>query len=160
MTPLAPSNSESQSSAWESEVRRAAFYFRAALIEGGLEWELFKDFPRGVCGDTCLLLGQYLSNLGLGEWLYCSGSSYGPNGEFRSHAWLVQNGWIVDITADQFEDVTETVTFTRDWTWYRDRFPEQTMAMVAGTNYFDPQEGRRLLHDFQVLEQRANQASR
>lgn len=38
--------------------------------------------------------------------------------KFGSHAWLERGSWIVDITADQFPDVTESVIVTQDRDWY------------------------------------------
>ena len=64
----------------------------------------FKEFPKGSCGDAVLLLGKYLSDVGLGEFDYVLG---GVNE--KSHAWLQQNKLIVDITADQFDDQTEEI---------------------------------------------------
>jgi len=47
------------------------------------------------------LLAQYFRDLGLGEWEYVSGIR---SSDEQSHAWLEKDGWIVDMTADQFDD--------------------------------------------------------
>lgn len=105
-------------------VRAAATRFRAAL-------ELHRDhlaaislrrFPCGACGDTSDMLGQYLTDCGLGPWQRVSGTKYQP--KFGTHAWVEQDGLIVDITADQFDGVDEPVIVTTDWTWYA-RYPKQ-----------------------------------
>lgn len=35
-----------------------------------------------------------------------------------SHAWLAQNDWIIDITANQFADFHEPVIVCRDSEWH------------------------------------------
>jgi hypothetical protein len=94
----------------ETAVRAAASAFRAGLERGGLPMISLADFPKGSCGDTCELLGQFLADSGLGEWQYRSGQRDEP---FHTHAWLEQDGLILDITADQFPDVDEPVLLTR-----------------------------------------------
>ncbi|MDZ7322019.1 transglutaminase domain-containing protein [Kosakonia sacchari] len=69
-------------------------------------------FPVGCCGDTSELLAYLLyqqfgiaSELVSGRYKdfdHRSPASGLSNG--NSHAWLVVNGWIVDLTADQFKD--------------------------------------------------------
>ncbi len=83
----------------EVAVLVAASAFRAALERGSLRLISLVEFPKGSCGDTCELLGQFLADSGLGDWLYCSGQQDEP---FQTHAWLEQHGLILDITADQF----------------------------------------------------------
>ena len=82
------------------DVDAAARRFRAALDRHaralGLEGLL--EFPRGACGTACELLGQYLSDCGLGEWTYVSRVDAGGH----THAWLARDGVVVDITGDQF----------------------------------------------------------
>lgn len=98
-----------------SEIHTAAARFRSALEQGGLRLISLAKFPHGSCGDTCQLLGQFLVDSGLGDWRFCAGYRDDP---FRAHAWLEQDGLILDITADQFADVHESVWLTRDRTWH------------------------------------------
>lgn len=109
----------------DTPMRVAAIYaaatrFRAALERGGLQLVSLADFPRGSCGDTCELLGQFLMDSGFGEWLYCSGQRDEP---FYTHAWLEREGWILDITADQFDEVHEPVLLTQDHSWHARYLP-------------------------------------
>ncbi|SFB22781.1 Protein of unknown function [Nocardioides alpinus] len=60
------------------------------------------------------MLGQYLQDSGLGVWNYRSGVDAGG----QTHAWIEQDGWIIDITAPQFKDVKEAVVVTDDDSWY------------------------------------------
>ena len=70
----------------------------------------FKSFPRGSCGDAAPLLGTYLIEQGLCEFQYMLGD-YGKRTDINwsSHAWLQLDNLVVDITADQFPEITEKV---------------------------------------------------
>lgn len=99
--------------------QRLAVEFRdaiaAAVAQGRLESRQFERFPRGVCRDSAQLLGQYLQDSGLGVWNYRSG----VDADGQTHAWIEKDGWIIDITARQFQDVKEAVVVTDDDSWYR-----------------------------------------
>jgi hypothetical protein len=97
------------------DVKKAALSFRAlveAAPKGGLPISL-QNFPNGACGDTTLLLGRYLAELGHGEFRYYLGRRDG-----RSHAWLQRGPLIVDITADQFDDFEAPVFVADDSPWH------------------------------------------
>jgi hypothetical protein len=74
-------------------------------------------FPRRACGDTTDILGEYLTSLGLGSFLYISGTKSGKDKEI-THAWLLQGKLIVDITADQFPEVSDRVIVTERSPWH------------------------------------------
>lgn len=76
------------------------------------------SFPRGACGDTSLVLGQVLHDAGISGFDYICGNKYKDDGSCSSHAWLRRDGWIVDITADQFSDVDVPVIVTRNSGWH------------------------------------------
>ena len=98
------------------EVRSLAHVFRKAIIDSnGADLISFDDFPTGSCGDASILLGEYLYELGHGEWTYRSG--FREVG-VQSHAWIERNGWLLDITADQFDEISESVWLTRDRSWH------------------------------------------
>lgn len=80
----------------------------------------FCRFPLGACADSSLLLGTYLAEQGFGAFHYMLGS-YGDEfrGNFSSHAWLQQGELIVDVTADQFPDITAPVIVTHNSHWHR-----------------------------------------
>jgi hypothetical protein len=65
----------------------------------------FRHFPRGSCSDSSDLLGHYLTDNGLGRFDLVSGE----NANGQTHAWLENNEYIIDITADQFENKSEKV---------------------------------------------------
>jgi hypothetical protein len=96
------------------ELRKIAFNIRAILEEYGQKSKsnaVFNNFPRGACGGAVDIMGQYvIETFGL-DTKYVTG--YLPDGS--SHAWIVVNGIIVDITADQFGEDPVIVTRKSDW---------------------------------------------
>lgn len=110
-------------------VRAVSTAFRNAIerCKPRLTYIVFKEFPLGACGDTCDLLGRCLGEHGLQGWTYVSAR----RGE-RTHAWLEKDGVILDITADQFDDVDSPVLVTRDDTWHR-QFTVEDRRQVGGT---------------------------
>ncbi|WP_342439962.1 hypothetical protein NSS79_15140 [Paenibacillus sp. FSL L8-0436] len=73
----------------------------------------FERSPLGCCGDCSKLMTKYLLEQHYVKALYV----WGMRGE-QSHAWLEYDGLIIDITADQFDEVTEPVIITIDRAWY------------------------------------------
>lgn len=68
----------------------------------GFEW--LAAFPNGCCGTVSRALGGYLTSLGYKGINYVCG--------YRnevSHAWLEYNNCVIDITADQFFDCTDSI---------------------------------------------------
>lgn len=64
----------------------------------------FDRFPVGCCGDTSDLLAQYLYDHGIIA-KYVWGTWYGTTSyDSQSHAWLLVNDLIIDITGDQFRN--------------------------------------------------------
>lgn len=132
-------------------VRAAAVRFRAALEQGGLSHVTFKRFPVGSCGDASELLGEYLSDCGLGEWTY----RFGMRGA-ASHGWIEQDGVIVDVTGDQFGDGQPAVVVARASAWH-DGFVRAGGGRRAGLAYYSPDvPGDALRADYSVLRRRAD----
>ncbi len=75
---------------------------------------MFETFPHGACGHTSDLLGSYLrKQFGL-DALYIEG--YRPNcASYCPHAWLLVDGTILDITADQFGEASVIVAKSSPW---------------------------------------------
>jgi hypothetical protein len=136
-------------------VRDAATRFRRALEDGELETVTLAKFPKGACGDASELLGQYLTDIGLGQWSYRRG-----NDESRTHAWIERDDVIVDITGDQFDDVSEPVTVTTDHSWHDRRFPSSPGTRIAGLSYWDGPALEGMERDYAVLKHRADSARR
>jgi hypothetical protein len=90
-----------------------------------------QSFPRGACGDASILLGEYLHRQGQDVLDYVAGER---ESDLYSHAWLEKDGLIVDITADQFEGVSEPVIVTYDRTWHQQFvYPEDTHPALIET---------------------------
>ncbi len=107
---------------------------------------MFETFPQGACGHTSDLFGSYLiGELGLSAF-YIEGCR--PNMlSYCPHAWLLVDGTIVDITADQFGEASVIVTTSSPWHdgWDRevprlpfvsatgwDSYPEARKALSSG----------------------------
>ncbi len=67
-----------------------------------------KIFPKQCCDVASLLLAYRLRDLGFQNIERCFGYLDG-----ESHVWLQVNGWIIDITANQFPSVGDPVIVAR-----------------------------------------------
>lgn len=117
----------------ESELSKLARVFRVAISACDRK-ELFstlQEFPNGACGDASYLLAKYFEENGCGQFEYVVGEKR-PN--FHSHAWLEQDGVIIDITADQFEGINEPVLVTTDRSWHS-QFEEEDRHIADFERY-------------------------
>ncbi len=74
-----------------------------------------------------------------------------------THAWVERYGLIVDITADQFPDVSEPVVLTTNRTWHDARFPPIPSHDAANLDWFESNDNRAdALADYDVLKLRAD----
>lgn len=74
--------------------------------------EFFRKFPTGQCGHTSDILAQYLIDNGISPVMYVCGTYYGDDWDDRySHAWLVVEKAIIDITGDQFKHHKKPLSF-------------------------------------------------
>ncbi|HBN08982.1 MAG TPA: hypothetical protein DD435_10160 [Cyanobacteria bacterium UBA8530] len=83
-------------------LRSLAEQFRAAIVRCPKEMlpVALQRFPRGACGTSCDLLGQYLIDSEHSSVEYICGHR-----GIQSHAWLLVEGLIIDITANQFQEI-------------------------------------------------------
>lgn len=102
---------------YETEIQRLALEFRQAIDLAQKNGKFVSDitfysFPHGCCGDACYLLGQYLLEHDI-ESTYVCGNYYYDNPEegAQSHAWILVNELIVDITGDQFNLYEEFINY-------------------------------------------------
>ncbi len=115
-------------------LRELATRFRAALLacdRNSLSITL-RNFPNGACGDASYLLAKYLKQKGCGQFDYVLGER---RKDQHSHAWLEQDGIIVDITANQFDNQVKEVLVTSDRSWHQ-QF-EENGRHVADFERFD-----------------------
>jgi hypothetical protein len=137
----------------EQRLRATATEFRHALEQRGLELlpDLCWPFPKGWCGDAAPLLLQYLTDSGFGEFEYVCGETrdFDPDEMPQSHAWLEQNGLIIDITANQFSEIEEPVMITCDKTWH-EQFVELS-RYKTGIDVYDAGASNRLREAYNEL---------
>lgn len=125
--------------------------FRSALDQGSLTCEWLRTFPLGTCGLVSRMLGEYMRDQGLGVWYYCDGWHGSFDG--TSHAWIIQEDVIADITADQFGVGQGPVLVTRNSDWHRSFFPD--FSGPGGVAALDPQDDP-LRADYETLKSRAD----
>jgi hypothetical protein len=115
-------------SALRERLLAAATAVRRALESG----DDFPGFPHNYCNGASDVLGLYLINdLKIGPVEIVANGAR-PRSVLDddgypiedAHLWLEVDGYIVDITADQFDDRVETVIVTTDRTWH-DQFKGQ-----------------------------------
>jgi hypothetical protein len=93
---------------------------RLAIDENEAVKSLFWfGFPRFACGDATSILGTILANAGHVGFKCVSGENDDFYGRYQTHAWLQRGDLIVDITADQFDDVDDSVIVSTDSAWHR-----------------------------------------
>ena len=103
----------------------------------------FRSFPKGSCGDTCLILAKYLDDSALGVFNYILGRIYKDNQNYYTHAWLKQSQVIVDITADQFNNVQQKVIVTTNSNWHKNFYIES--ETIANLETYDSHTQAELL---------------
>ncbi len=104
-------------------------------------------FPRGCCGDTSVLLAEYLTQNGYTGVQLISADNGGDERELYSHAWLEVDGIVVDITADQFDDYDIPAVFVSDQSDFHDSFDQDE---PRGTSLGD-WDGMEAAYDYVVL---------
>ncbi|EJT0555741.1 hypothetical protein [Vibrio vulnificus] len=86
-----------------SQIREVLARFEKADFDSKTSFHVSSGFPAGCCRDATDLLGLYLLKYYGLESDYVCGLGLGDNSD-QTHAWLVCQGYIIDITADQFND--------------------------------------------------------
>lgn len=91
-----------------NDIKQLANDFRNAIEVtrnlGGFDSDLiFKRFPRGCCGDASDLLAQFLLENDIRTYYICGTYRANAVENLQSHAWLLKDNIIIDITGDQFK---------------------------------------------------------
>lgn len=86
-------------------IRQIAGKFRKQIVSGKIAFIGSEDFPHGCCGNASERLQFKLINEGFESVKLIANRFIGE----QSHAWLEYKGYIIDITADQFDDFEEEV---------------------------------------------------
>lgn len=129
-----------------------AYRFRAA-IEATPRNQLsigLQDFPLGACSDATSLLGHFLKAQGFGSFDHVSGRRYDGDRE-RTHAWLQRGDLIIDITADQFPEVDQSVIVANGSAWH-ETFETEVLHEADFTIY-DPRTKATLGADYRAVLQ-------
>ena len=88
-------------------------HFRSVLEHANNPPDYMKPFPVGWCGATSRALGGYLLSIGIRPIERVCGYKAA-----LSHAWLEYENYIIDITADQFDDCDERVFVTTNRSYH------------------------------------------
>jgi hypothetical protein len=114
---------ESEPASIKRELLRLATEFRHAIQRSDNVPEAlrsrFQSYPKDMCEYASNLLGRYLTGEGFENVRYVCGSRrlIARHNDQR-HAWLEAQGFIIDITADQFPDGIGPIVVTDDRTWH------------------------------------------
>ncbi len=114
---------EGEPSAIERELLRLATEFRRAIQQSDNIPEVlrsrFQRFPKDMCEFASNLLGRYLTGEGFENVRYVCGSRHlRERYNDQRHAWVEAQGFIIDITADQFPDGIGPIVVTDDRSWH------------------------------------------
>jgi len=55
----------------------------------------------------------------------------------QTHVWVECDGYIIDITADQFDEISEKIIVTRNRNWYSTFKEQQRYTIKPPYDYFD-----------------------
>lgn len=107
---------------------RRAFEAKPPIpIGSGDHYDHFATFPVGCCGDTCLLVAELYRERGHRVTL-----AYGERAGSRSHVWLLVDGFIVDLTADQFVGERQPpIVVASASAWHRKWRPSEGMQAIT-----------------------------
>ena len=96
-----------------SHLEKEAIRFRKAILTvkeaggfpaDGFHFERMNSFPIGCCDDTADLFSHYLFEKYGIESIRVDGTCFDKYRRCSfNHSWQVVNGWIVDLTGDQFD---------------------------------------------------------
>ena len=130
--------------------------FRKAIVNALLNREFSRkdrmsNFPYGCCDDSCDLLAYYLYDrfqINTNQINVVYRDSI-PEG-ITSHAWLLLDDIIIDITADQFSSLIENDNGV--YVGVENEFYQQLEDKQTLLNY-DISENQRLWNDYQIILQ-------
>jgi hypothetical protein len=90
---------------------------RQAAVSAGEP--MFRIFPHGCCGPAAELLARHLRQHWSLDAQYVTGRQE-LQGHSWTHAWALIDGWIIDITSDQFPEIAAPVVVTpaEDSPWH------------------------------------------
>lgn len=121
------------------KIRELACLFRESIIrtrDGYSYNSNFSNFPKGCCGDASDLLSVYLYNNGI------SATTVSGEDGIQTHSWLEYCDIIIDITADQFEDIYEAIIVSKRSDWHQKFKNRREYKLCGDFNHLGPQSNR------------------
>ncbi len=107
---------------------------------------LMHGFPRSCCKLSSQLLARYLAvNARVPLVGFVSGRRHGPpyaDGGWQAHVWVEAGGMVVDITDDQYDEVTVPVIAAADSPWHQ-TFQTQARIPYGEMMQMEPAYARR-----------------
>ncbi len=112
----------------ENKIKELAVRFRETILKcDTLELPLsLADFPTGSCADASMLLGTYFKDNSINGFILIKGKR-GEGSSLETHHWLEKDDMVVDITADQFEDINEEIIITNINSNWHDTFDKEIL---------------------------------
>lgn len=147
-------------------LRRIAQKFRDAIDAAKANrepYEFFRKFPTGQCGYTTEMLAKYLSSRGYTQLVYETGAYYWDDFEWNDdhepnqHTWLLAEGFVIDITGDQFKYYddpikNDTAVYVGPKTAYYELFEVHAYGRMEISGYDpDSPKGKELDMWYQVI---------
>lgn len=135
-----------------------AIKFRSAIEEAQNDGQFdldsqFSRFPKGCCGDTAALLGQFFIENGIESyyvWGSCCLDKFAQG--TQTHAWLLVDGLIVDITGNQFSDRFSLYYDKKVYVGTEDEFHNLFQVEKRNVYIFMGLEGYNKIYKLRLLE--------
>ena len=116
----------------EKKLKELSIKFREAILKCDKSEmpSSLADFPACSCADASILLGTYLIDNGIVSYNLIKGER-GQGTSLETHYWLNKENTIVDITADQFDDVCDEVIITNNDSKFHCSFDKRRIVRPA-----------------------------
>ena len=110
----------------KDRIRELAARFREAILQcDRTELPLsLANFPTDSCATASILLGTYLKDNDINGFILIKGKRGGDNA-LETHYWLERGDTLLDITADQFEDIKEEIIIADPTCGWYDTFEKE-----------------------------------
>jgi len=98
------------------------------LVEIG--YKMFADFPEDCCDFSSIFLGSYLieKKVCCSEDITVYFNNWDPTYEY-GHTWLLVKGrWLIDITADQFDNIHSSIIVQEDSLFHKSFQDSETQS--------------------------------
>lgn len=129
----------------ENLLRQRAEELRAYL-DGPISGEHLRvlcDFPRGCCKVGSIFFLKWIGDRdGIRSGFGVANAARGPEDSQQTHAWVEVEGYVVDITADQFSDFAQAVFVGRASDWHGAwtgamRYPHSEFTSIERTHLLE-----------------------